>query len=210
MFCPFGSLPPTARPAATGCFYRVSNMDTTRWDQIVEFFIFKELLVGVPLILKLCRGGSAGVAAPRFRDKLRLMPPSAQLQQYVILDRVAKTVGVWPIEAYEFVHLGLAHTVNALYGAKTKSTGPRRPRHVSGQQLCWGLRNFALQRWGLLAPMVLRKWNIGTTLDFGRIVFSLVEHGLLAVTPQDNLEDFRGVYDFRTAFGAGYRISPKI
>jgi uncharacterized repeat protein (TIGR04138 family) len=138
------------------------------------------------------------------------MPPSAQLQQYVILDRVAKTVGMWPIEAYEFVHLGLAHTVNALHGSKVKKGAPRRPCHVTGQQLCWGLRNYALQRWGLLAPIVLNRWNILTTLDFGRIVFSLVDHGLLAVTPQDSLEDFRGVYKFRNAFGAGYRIKPQI
>jgi len=138
------------------------------------------------------------------------MPPSAQLQQYVILDRVAKTVGMWPIEAYEFVHLGLAHTVNALHESKKKKGVPRRPCHVTGQQLCWGLRTYALQRWGLLAPIVLNRWNILTTLDFGRIVFSLVDHGLLAVTPQDSLEDFRAVYNFRSAFEAGYRIKPQI
>jgi uncharacterized repeat protein (TIGR04138 family) len=138
------------------------------------------------------------------------MPPSAQLQQHAILDRVARMVGVWPIEAYEFVHVGLAHTVNALYDGKPIHNVPRRPRHVTGQELCWGLRNFALQRWGLLAPAVLGKWNIETTLDFGRIVFSLVEHGLLAVTPQDTLEDFRGVYDFKSAFGISYRMSCQI
>ena len=55
------------------------------------------------------------------------MPPSAKLQQYAILDRVARAVGVWPIEAYEFVHLGLAHTVNSLYGSKSPRPGPRSP-----------------------------------------------------------------------------------
>jgi len=138
------------------------------------------------------------------------MPPSAKLQQYAILDRVARAVGVWPIEAYEFVHLGLAHTVNSLYGAKTLRSAPRQPRHVTGQELCWGLRNYALHRWGMLALPVLNKWDVYSTLDFGRIVFSLVEHGLLAVTPDDSLEDFRGVYDFKTALARGYRISPQI
>ena len=62
----------------------------------------------------------------------------------------------------------------------------------------------------MLALPVLNRWDIRTTLDFGRIVFSLVEHGLLAVTPEDNLEDFRGVYDFKSALGSGYCIRPQI
>ncbi|MGA3065600.1 MAG: Minf_1886 family protein [Tepidisphaeraceae bacterium] len=136
------------------------------------------------------------------------MPPTVQQQQYAILDRVARS-SVWPIEAYEFVHLGLGHTVSSLHGPAAVR-GPRRPRHVTGQELCWGLRDYAQQRWGLLAPTVLYKWNITSTLDFGRIVFNLVEHDLLAVAPEDSLQDFRDVYDFKSAFVSGYRFSHPI
>jgi uncharacterized repeat protein (TIGR04138 family) len=137
------------------------------------------------------------------------MPPLVKLQQYAILELDARA-GAWPIEAYEFVHLGLTHTVNTLFGSKAEHEQPLRPRHVSGQELCWGLRDCALRRWGLLAQTVLYKWNITGTLDFGRIVFTLVEHGMLAVTDEDSLEDFRDVYDFKSGFASGNRMSYKI
>jgi uncharacterized repeat protein (TIGR04138 family) len=79
-------------------------------------------------------------------------------------------------------------------------------RHVTGQQLCLGLRDLALERWGLMAGVVLRHWRIRTTEDFGRMVFALVESGHLQKRPEDALEDFRRVYDFRTTFDQGYQV----
>ncbi len=73
-------------------------------------------------------------------------------------------------------------------------------RHVSGQQLCWGLREYAIQRWGLMARAVLRRWHIHSTLDFGRIVFRLIDEGNLRKQATDTLEDFKDVYDFNTVF----------
>jgi len=88
-----------------------------------------------------------------------------------------------------------------------KLGGPERlNRHVSGQQLCWGLRDLALQRWGLMASAVLRRWKITSTRDFGRIVFALVENDYLQKQPSDSPEDFEGVYDFEEAFAEGFRI----
>jgi uncharacterized repeat protein (TIGR04138 family) len=43
---------------------------------------------------------------------------------------------------------------------------------------------------------VLRRWNIHSTTDFGRIVFALVDNGFLQKTEQDRIEDFRDVFDF--------------
>ncbi len=73
-------------------------------------------------------------------------------------------------------------------------------RHVTGQQLCLGLRDFAINRYGMMAPAVLRAWNLRSTDDFGRIVFAMIEHGLMSKTAEDSLEDFRSVYDFDEAF----------
>jgi uncharacterized repeat protein (TIGR04138 family) len=80
---------------------------------------------------------------------------------------------------------------------------------VTGQQLCHALRDYALTRWGMMARAVLRRWGINQTLDFGRIVFTMVKAGLLRTTEGDTLEDFRDVFDFAT-FDAGYRIECKI
>ncbi|MEX2000071.1 MAG: Minf_1886 family protein [Gemmatimonadales bacterium] len=73
--------------------------------------------------------------------------------------------------------------------------------HISGADLARGCRDFALEQFGLTAQAVLDHWGIQQTADFGRMVFTLVELGLLAAQPHDRLEDFDGVYAFGQAFG---------
>ena len=51
-----------------------------------------------------------------------------------------------------------------------------------------------------MAPAVLKHWNVKRTDDFGRIVFAMVDAGLMTKTPDDSIEDFRGVFDFTEAF----------
>jgi uncharacterized repeat protein (TIGR04138 family) len=123
------------------------------------------------------------------------------------LEQIVAEVGLYPIEAYEFVQRGLAYTVQKLHARKKDD--PKASKHVSGQQLSEGLKEFALLQWGLLARTVLARWNIHRTDDFGRIVFSMVENGWMSKTDQDNIEDFRAVFDFASAFDEGYRIECK-
>ena len=124
--------------------------------------------------------------------------PSKTLQQIV------EETGVYPLEAFVFVQQGLGFTVKKLHG---DNPDPDLNRHVSGTQLCEGLRDLALSQWGLLARTVLKRWNVTTTMDFGRIVFALVDNGVLRKTDEDTVDGFSNVYDFNTAFEAGYRIS---
>ena len=56
-----------------------------------------------------------------------------------------------------------------------------------------------------MASTVLDYWGITSTEDLGRIVFLLIEVGLLARQPSDKLEDFDRVYDFQEVFRTGYR-----
>jgi len=77
-------------------------------------------------------------------------------------------------------------------------------RHLTGNELAWACRDFALEQFGLLAGEVLAFWGIRSTADFGRIVFLLIDVGLLARQPSDRLEDFDQVYDFADALRAGY------
>ena len=111
--------------------------------------------------------------------------------------------GAYPPEAYDFVQQGLSYTVQIVHGPGAK---PRANRHVTGQDLCEGIRAYALNQYGMLARSVLRHWNIESTLDFGRIVFALIEAGQMQKTDDDTIEDFRDVYDFRAAFELEYRI----
>jgi len=131
------------------------------------------------------------------------MPPSNEPTKQKSLQQVARDFGPYPADAYEFVQRGLSHTVQKIHGTVVD---PDASRHVSGQQLCEGLRELALSQWGLLARTVLCRWSITSTVDFGRIVFALINVGQMQKTEDDSLEDFRGVYDFKTAFESGYRI----
>ena len=107
-----------------------------------------------------------------------------------------------------FVQRGLDFTVRREHGEAPDVDVPTDPevddqpsRHVSGEQLCLGLRDFALQQYGLLAGTVLRRWRIQRCEDFGRIVFAMVEAGMMHKTDDDTIADFVNAFSFREAFG---------
>jgi uncharacterized repeat protein (TIGR04138 family) len=104
----------------------------------------------------------------------------------------------YPAEAFEFVQSGLSYTQERVY--EEDSQLGTEERHIRGQEFCLGLRDLAIERWGLMAPAVLRNWKIHRTLDFGRIVFSMIDAGLMSKTDEDTLDDFRGVYEFDEVF----------
>jgi uncharacterized repeat protein (TIGR04138 family) len=117
---------------------------------------------------------------------------------------VREKAGPYPPEAYLFVREGLAHTVELIHGehagAEGEATQPTQAQHVNGQQLCMGLRDFAIRRYGQLARTVLGRWGIRRTDDFGKIVFAMIDLGLMRKSDEDSLDDFREVYDFDEAF----------
>ena len=96
----------------------------------------------------------------------------------------------YKFEAYSFVMAGLHDTVSKLPSV----------RHVTGRELCAGLRQYALDQFGPLARTVLEYWGIRCTRDFGEIVFLLIEASLLRKTEEDSVDDFVNIYDFDTAF----------
>lgn len=113
-------------------------------------------------------------------------------------DKLKEQAGAYPPAAFTFVQEGLRYTVERL----REHDADEDERHVSGQELCIGLRDYAVNQYGPLARTVLNTWNIQRTEDFGRIVFAMVEAKLLRKTEEDNPEDFEAVYDFDEAFAA--------
>ncbi|MEJ2539700.1 MAG: hypothetical protein P8188_06985 [Gemmatimonadota bacterium] len=77
-------------------------------------------------------------------------------------------------------------------------------RHISGRELALGMRDVAIERFGLMARTVLSHWGLETTEDVGRIVFALVECGVLVKQEGDRIEDFRDVFDFQEVFEDAY------
>jgi uncharacterized repeat protein (TIGR04138 family) len=116
---------------------------------------------------------------------------------------IRNNAGPYPHEAFQFVREGLAHTVKMFHG----DAAGNAERHVSGPQLCVGLRDYAVTTYGMLARTVLSRWGVKSTDDFGRIVFAMIDAGLMRKSDEDTLEDFRAVYDFDEAFSAAELIA---
>ena len=98
-------------------------------------------------------------------------------------------------DAYHFVREGLDYTQQSISKEEKGVV-----RHISGQELLGGMRSYALEQYGPMALLVLNEWGVRRCEDIAEIVFNMVEHSLLAKTPEDSHEDFKGGYDFKEAF----------
>ncbi len=122
----------------------------------------------------------------------------------------------FPPAAFDFIRDGLAHTVQRVSNARAAGAvvsaaeaviaqppaAARRGggQHITGQQLCDGLRDLARERYGMLALTVLHRWGIRSTRDFGVMVYSLIDRGEMRCSDQDRFDDFLERYDFEQAF----------
>jgi len=101
-------------------------------------------------------------------------------------------------KAYDFVRLGLDHTVKEL--RKRDAERAEKSRHVTGPELLDGLRVYALDQFGPLTKTVLNAWGVTKCTHFGDIVFNLIEYNVFSKTESDRREDFADIYDFDAAF----------
>jgi uncharacterized repeat protein (TIGR04138 family) len=113
-------------------------------------------------------------------------------------------------DAYRFVDQALRFTQRRL-GRTHDAVQPEEDfdeehAHISGPELLDGVRELAIQEFGLLTIPVLKYWGIRKTDDFGRIVFDFIERGAMRKTDRDQLTDFFDVYDFEKAFDRNYQI----
>lgn len=97
-------------------------------------------------------------------------------------------------DAYFFLREGLDHAV------KLRKRQVGEAGHVTGQQMCEGLRQLAIKAFGPMVPTVFEYWGIRKTDDFGEMVWKLIELGVFGRTETDSRADFKNVYSFREAF----------
>ncbi|MFP4106051.1 MAG: Minf_1886 family protein [Phycisphaerae bacterium] len=112
------------------------------------------------------------------------------------MEQIIAEDGRYPIQAYGFLHEAMSRTVEQVHG---EDAGGMGARHVTGQDICRNIRDMALERWGMLARTVLRRWNVHGTIDFGNMVYLLIQHNHMKKTDEDSIEDFRNVYDLDDA-----------
>lgn len=110
--------------------------------------------------------------------------------------------GRYSPEAFRFLFEALPHAVRLAGKEKAEGTG----KHVTGQEVLAGMRAHAVQLFGPLAAAVWRSWGVRETLDWGQIVFLLVDNGLLNRQETDTIEDFRSGFDFDEVFVRQYQV----
>ena len=120
-----------------------------------------------------------------------------------IVDLICKEDTRYDKRAYLFVRQGLAFTVGNL--KKNEPARVQQSPHVSGRELLEGLRAYALDQYGPMTKTMLASWGIRRCVDFGDIVFSLIEYNIFSKTESDRREDFADIYDFDEAFVKPFR-----
>lgn len=97
-----------------------------------------------------------------------------------IIFQVSQKYGRYPPSAYIFVF-------------ETLEYANKSGRGLTGRQLCLAAFNFSLNRYGALARAVWETMNIHSSEDIGRLVYDLVDCGLIGQQEGDNISDFNGV-----------------
>jgi uncharacterized repeat protein (TIGR04138 family) len=112
-----------------------------------------------------------------------------------VLEQILAKDARYSRDAYFFVKDALDHTQKLVL-----KSGQGKLRHVTGQELLGGIRDYALGQFGPMTMTVFEEWGVRSCGDFGEIVFNMVENSLLAKTEHDSREDFKDGYDFADAF----------
>lgn len=112
-----------------------------------------------------------------------------------ILEKILEKDPRYHRDAYHFIREALDYTQQSI---SKENRG--QVRHVTGQELLSGIREFALQQFGPMAKMVLNEWGVNQCGDFGELVFNMIDHGLLAKNARDTRTHFQNGYDFTEAF----------
>jgi uncharacterized repeat protein (TIGR04138 family) len=120
-----------------------------------------------------------------------------------VLEQIVTRNPRYDREAYLFVRDALEYTrrtLGRINKTKEPAKEPSEGKHISGQELLEGIRQFALEKYGPMAMTVFDAWGIHTCQDFGELVFLMVEFKLMKKTNSDSKGDFENGYDFYDAF----------
>jgi uncharacterized repeat protein (TIGR04138 family) len=141
---------------------------------------------------------------------MTMLDPTHPIAQLLSDDRRYK------LEAYAFVFEALNYAHNELGMGGTPGEEPSGEeeegdegdeRHLTGQQLCEAIREYALEQYGYMAKCVLNSWGVTETLDFGEIVFNLIRIGQMRKRAEDKVGDFQDVFDFDRDLQAAFEIT---
>ena len=112
-----------------------------------------------------------------------------------VLNKIVENDPRYHRDAYAFLREALEFTQKVISKANKNQV-----RHITGQELLTGIREYALLTFGPMTTTVFEEWGIRSCEDFGNMVFAMVENNLLRKQEQDSPADFKNGYSFDEAF----------
>lgn len=106
---------------------------------------------------------------------------------WLAVEQIREKDATFKPEAYALVMESLDFAVRRL----------EERRHISAAELLHGFCDHAKRTYGLLAWAVIESWGITSARHVGRIVYQLIEVGVLAKQDSDRFEDFDDDWDLR-------------
>ena len=113
------------------------------------------------------------------------------------LDQIAKEDGRFSPNIVKFVYEALGYTTKKIIDEAD---------HITGQALCEGLRQLAIEKWGRLAMLTLNTGGVKSTRDFGEIVYLMIKNKWMSAQPTDSIDDFNDIYDLKTTFKDNFKF----
>lgn len=97
-------------------------------------------------------------------------------------------------QAYFFLKDALDFTLRR-FSAEAEGHG----RHVSGEELLGGFRDFALEQFGPMASTLMVEWGVEECSDVGNMVFEMIEEQVFGKQESDCRADFEGSFEMLVA-----------
>lgn len=110
-------------------------------------------------------------------------------------------------EAYEFVCDAVTFTVDRLGRTEDDPDHEDPDHHVSGGELLRGVCDLAVREFGMMAPVVFKRWGVRTTDDIGTMVFNLIRIQRLSKSERDAPEDFHDLFDLHRTLADGFALT---
>jgi uncharacterized repeat protein (TIGR04138 family) len=110
------------------------------------------------------------------------------------LEDLAQEDRRYPPDAYLLVFEGLEAALARLTAR----------RHVTPAELVAGVRDAAVDQFGLMARAVLESWNMRSGGAVGDLVFNLIQRGLLEAGEDDTREKFENAYELNEGLGEAF------
>ena len=92
----------------------------------------------------------------------------------------------YTLESYQFVSNAVSCTIAKLTAH----------RHISAAELLVGIRDYARERYGAVAPLVMEQLGLRTARNVGEVVYLLISVNLLAASPEDSPDDFNVAFSW--------------